>query len=325
MAVTRAQKRKMPSTSSLVAGDAVLGVVGSQTAASLVSGRRSKKLQAGMDTMVSLTKKKARAMSRTSSTASSRKSTATRKSTRSTASSKSRKSTGSRRSTATRKSTGSRRSTASRKSTGSRRKPAAAKKPKVCRPKQGTRTHVYKIKDRSGKVISTRRVRDKYVYETVAVTRKYKSGPRTGRTYTTCVKAGGSAAKNTLGTAGCPRGTTLRAYRQKVPVVRNGVKTHRIVDARRCVKARGQLKDCPANQVVVQKPGVGKICVLPKTAAMRGYPVIKAGTLPVRRRPRAAAGTARKAAPRRRSTTSLVMSLAPLRGMPAPTGTHIRF
>lgn len=54
----RRSPTRSPSTS-LVAG-AVLGEVGSQTAQSLVSGRRSRQLQAGMDTMVSLTRRELR-------------------------------------------------------------------------------------------------------------------------------------------------------------------------------------------------------------------------------------------------------------------------
>jgi hypothetical protein len=53
-----ATRRGTYGNTSMVAADAVLGVVGSQTAASLMSGGRSKKLGAGMATMVSLTKGK---------------------------------------------------------------------------------------------------------------------------------------------------------------------------------------------------------------------------------------------------------------------------
>lgn len=55
--VAKGGKKKQNPSTSLVAG-AVMGAVGSQTAASLASGRKSKKLGAGMATMVSLTRRK---------------------------------------------------------------------------------------------------------------------------------------------------------------------------------------------------------------------------------------------------------------------------
>lgn len=116
-------------------------------------------------------------------------------------------------------------------------------------------------------------------YETVAV----KSASGSIR----CVKAGGQAAKRDLGGAkACPAGKTLKTYTTTVPTADGG---RRQVQATRCVKPTGTMKDCPANQVLVSVPGKGmargydvRRCVLPKTAEKKGFAVIKKGTMPVR-------------------------------------------
>ena len=79
-------------------------------------------------------------------------------------------------------------------------------------------------------------------------------------------------------------------------VPRPGSSAMHKVPARRCVKATGQHKDCPANQVIVSVRQAGHTphgqpydkmvqrCVTPRTAHKKGYAVLRQGTLPVRHR-----------------------------------------
>lgn len=267
---------------SMAAADAIMGVVGSQTAASLMSGRRSKKLGAGMATMVSMTKKKARQMSgtkmptrRTNGSASTllaeRQFMPTIMDSRITA--------------LTRPKRVRKPSTMSGRK---RRMSAAKKKDTVCRPKMG---------------------KDGTLYQTVMKTGTYQTGKRQGRPYNRCVKAGGQAAKDAMGIRGCPVGQVLKTYTTRVPVSRRKGDTRmKTVQAQRCIKAVGAIKNCPSNQVIVQYRQTGRVgpagqkrsydtlakkCVLPATAAKKGYVVLGAGTLPVRSVPR------KPAAPRR--------------------------
>ena len=116
------------------------------------------------------------------------------------------------------------------------------------------------------------------MYETVAV----KSASGSIR----CIKAGGATAKKALGQKACPAGKTLKTYRTTVPTANGG---RRSVNATRCVKAVGEDKDCPANQVLVMANGKGvtknkrvQRCVLPETAAKKGLQIVRRGTLPIR-------------------------------------------
>lgn len=134
----------------------------------------------------------------------------------------------------------------------------AARRAGICLPRTGTR---------NGRP---------YTYETVPVPNK--------RGGISCVKAGGSKAKATLGgVKACPEGKVLKKYRTRVPT---GDGMMRAVEATRCVKAVGAMKDCPTNQVVALVPhpreGDQRRCVLPATASKKGYRVLKAGTLPER-------------------------------------------
>lgn len=139
-----------------------------------------------------------------------------------------------------------------------------------------------------------------YTYETVPMPYTMPDGRRSVK----CVKAGGSAAKQALGQKGCPAGKVIDVSRKEVPVMVKGKFTGQFkeVTSRRCVKAgaAGTQKNCPINQVVVSvlsagqtpptkqnpngKPWTKRVqkCVTPKTAAKKGYSVIRAGTLPIR-------------------------------------------
>jgi len=129
------------------------------------------------------------------------------------------------------------------------------------------------------------------VHETVLVTGRYTTGRRAGKTYSRCVKAGGSTAKE-LGTSkGCPAGKILKSYTTQVPTADGRMKT---VQAKRCVKAVGALKDCAANLVLATKVQDGVTpqgrpyskrvtkCVTPQTASKGGYTVVRQGSLPVK-------------------------------------------
>lgn len=286
---------------SMAAADAIMGVVGSQTAASLMSGRRSKKLGAGMATMVSMTKKKARQMSgtkmptrRTNGSSSTllaeRQFMPTVMDSRITALTRPKRGGGGGRNRRVNWSSSGLPRVYSKPSTmsGRKRRMSAAAKDKVCRPKMG---------------------KDGTLYQTVMKTGTYQTGKRQGRPYSRCVKAGGQSAKDAMGIRGCPVGQVLKTYTTRVPVSRRKGDTRmKTVQAQRCIKAVGAIKNCPSNQVIVQYRQTGRVgpagqkrsydtlakkCVLPATAAKRGYVVLGAGTLPVRSVPR------KPAAPRR--------------------------
>ena len=289
---------------SMAAADAIMGVVGSQTAASLMSGRRSQKLGAGMATMVSMTKKKARKMStyskaptrRTGASASNllleRQFMPTSMDQRVTRVAKrSQKGGGGYHNRRVNWSgtglPGRRRMTsaggAARKRTTAKRTTKRTAAEKVCRPVVG---------------------KDGKAHQTVLKVGTYQTGKRRGLPYHRCVKAGGQAAKEVLGIKGCPTGQTLKTYTTRVPVSRQKGDTRmRQVKAQRCIKAVGAIKNCPANQVIIQYRQKGRVgprgqtkeyntvakkCVLPSTAAKKGYQVLGVGTLPVRRSPRLA-------------------------------------
>lgn len=141
---------------------------------------------------------------------------------------------------------------------------AAARQAGICLPRTGTR---------NGKP---------YTYETVPMKNK--------RGGISCVKAGGSTAKEALGAKACPPGQVIKPYTTRVPVLDRETGTWtgqlRSVSATRCVKAVGDRKDCPTNQVLAVVPhareGPQKRCVLAATAAKKGYQVLKTGSLPQR-------------------------------------------
>jgi hypothetical protein len=128
-----------------------------------------------------------------------------------------------------------------------------------------------------------------------------------------CVKAGGATAKKVLKSdKACPQGKTLAPYTATVPRLRKRADGTREVvgmmtkQTFRCVKAVGDIKDCrqglvlarvphragsvtsPTGKVSSWKAGVSVRCVKPKTAAGKGYEVVRRGTLPAPayRRPR---------------------------------------
>lgn len=108
-----------------------------------------------------------------------------------------------------------------------------------------------------------------------------------------CLKAGGAAAKASLqGSAACPVGKVLKRYTTQVPLVdpyTGRVLEMRTVDATRCVKAVGDLKDCPKGKVLVSVPSRGTTpggvgwrkdvarCMLRRTAMKKGYSFIAGG------------------------------------------------
>lgn len=125
--------------------------------------------------------------------------------------------------------------------------------------------------------------------DTVAVTRN-------GRTR--CVQTGGAVAKQVLGNSrACPPGKVLKEYTQRRGVPRrNGtVASPRTYTFTRCVKAAGDLKNCPGDQVVVFVPSRGvapggrrwakdvKRCMRPTEAAERGFERVRGGRLPIPR------------------------------------------
>lgn len=135
----------------------------------------------------------------------------------------------------------------------------------------------------------------KVLYERVAlpVKRRVTRGSRAGQLVDAvqCVKAGGRAAKRKLQERGCAPGKVLKVY---------------VNGNRRCVKAVGDLKDCPVNLVVGEKVQSGvakrkvrdadgaervvqhpwtkavKRCVKPATATARGYRVLRQGGQPLK-------------------------------------------
>lgn len=129
-------------------------------------------------------------------------------------------------------------------------------------------------------VCTPRRGRDGKMYETVF------AGGR-------CLKAGGAAAKAALpGSAACPVGKVLKRYTTQVPLVdpySGQVLEMRRVPATRCVKAVGDLKDCPKGKVLVSVPSSGTTpggvgwrkdvarCMLRQTAMKKGYNFIAGG------------------------------------------------
>lgn len=172
---------------------------------------------------------------------------------------------------------------------------AALRKQGVCAPKTVTRR---------GKTIT-----EHYVHAVVAGKHR-------------CLKAGGQKAKQVLGAAGCPPGKVLKTVKRRNP------RTGALVNGQQCVKAVGAYKDCPANQVIVSVRASGVVagrpwsrtvqrCVTAKTAAKKGYNVVRAGTLPVppTRRSQGKPRTQRARKPRRVSTTSLLLGPAMSPGM----------
>lgn len=288
----KASMAALPSTSMVVG--AVLGNVGSPTAASLVSKRRSSKLGAGMATMVAMTKDEvSRKRKRTSSGGSAPKRRRTSQSSRKMSARKMSARKMSSRKMSSRKMSSSKTSGGSQcgatcpptakgamrvRLTGSCKCVVpggkAAREAGVCLPRPlRTRTgYMYK----NGSPVT---------YETVAVPN--------GRGGFSCVKAGGSVAKKELGKHGCPPGKTMKTVRLSGGAARDGYRT-----GQRCVKAVGALKDCRENQVLAMVPykggsltnpktgvkstfsaGTSARCVLSKTASKHGYRVIRQGTL----------------------------------------------
>lgn len=254
------------SSSDLLAADAVLGVVGSQTGASLMSGERSRKLDAGMGTLISMTKKEAAMAKRCKQSC---------KPTR----------------------TGNPRIRNKVSCKCLVPSGAAAKAKGICYPRKGS---------------------DGKMHDTVMVQGTYRTGARAGTQYTRCVKAGGQTAKEQLRGDACGTGKVLKKYTTKVPDVygtprADGSYRMRTVQASRCVKAVGAMKDCPANQVIVQAPQRGtlpdgtpystmaKRCVLPATAEKKGYRVLARGTLPVKQYINAVAMSVGSSAPKAKS------------------------
>lgn len=105
-----------------------------------------------------------------------------------------------------------------------------------------------------------------------------------------CVKAGTANAKKALGNAGCPPGKVIKQVRKVNPL------TGEVYFAKQCVKAQGAEKQCPVGQKLVSVPSSGVTpdgkrwsknvikCVSAKTAAAKGYNVLRNGTLPRRAR-----------------------------------------
>lgn len=123
---------------------------------------------------------------------------------------------------------------------------------------------------RAAGVCAPRRGKDGVVRQTVAV-KTLRAGVPVNR----CVVAGGQAARDLLrGNAACPTGKVLKKYMARIP----GSTTK--VPASRCVKARGQYKNCRVGLVIAHSTAVeGRVCVKPETAAARGYKVLGKGTL----------------------------------------------
>lgn len=153
-------------------------------------------------------------------------------------------------------------------------KSAAARKAGVCLPRVG---------------------KDGRRYETVLKKGTYGPGSKMqGKTYHRCVKAGSSTAKAALHTQGCPSGKVLVQAPRKVPQWTGpkgsrrrltGPGATKTVMTQRCIFPRGSkhdsIKDCPMDKVLAQMRG-GKRCVKRSTATAKGYPVVRAGTLPIK-------------------------------------------
>ena len=107
-----------------------------------------------------------------------------------------------------------------------------------------------------------------------------------------CVAAGGSTAKKTLkDDRACPPGKIMKTVRKYSPA------TGKYIDAKQCVKPKGMEKQCKVGQVLVSVPSSGVVpakdgrpakrwsknivkCVTAKTAAQKGYFVLRQGTAP---------------------------------------------
>lgn len=248
-----------------LAVDAIMANVGSQTEASLVSKSRSSKLGAGLPTLVSMTKSKASTMS----------GMAPRK----------------RRQTRTRKPAARRNGQGYKVNWSGSGLPSVGGGGcvKTCPPKRPV-LHKETCKCYANGSAALRKMG-------VCTPRVNKQGKVIETVYAfvdgkhRCLKAGGSTAKAKLsGKDSCPVGKVLKRYTAMVPQKVNGVWTQVARPATRCVKAVGEFKDCPVNQVLVQVPGRGALagksktqrCVLPKTAAKKGYEVVRRGTLPIK-------------------------------------------
>jgi hypothetical protein len=262
----KGKKAAVPS-SSLAVG-ALMAQMGTQTNISMLEKGRSDKLGAGMDTMVEMVKAKVV---------------------------KSGKKSGGKKKSGSKKSGGKKKSGS--KKSGSK---GGSKGSKCGAPCALSKTGMIRVRTTSPPcrclVPNGRAARAEGICPAgkVAVTGVYKSGSRAGLQYTRCIKQGGSTAKRMLGQEGCPPGKVLKEY----------VSASGMVTARRCVKAsaRSGQKNCPANQVIVEVRQSGRTpvlkstrksynydrmvlrCVLPKTAAMKGYRVVGQGTLPVKPR-----------------------------------------
>lgn len=291
----------VPSTTDLAAG--VLGVVGSETAASLVTKPKSDKLGAGMETMVSLTRKKMRKVRgspglRVNWSGDGIPISAKRRS-------RSMGGGGHRnmrvnwsgpglpgRHMSSRRTHSTRASHATKAHCGAPCAPTRKGTPRVRSTTPPCKCLVpHQKAARAAGICTPRRGRDGKVYETVPVLRN-------GRTR--CVKAGGKVAKDHAGPRACPSGKTLITYTTRVPTSRRPGAPTRTVTAQRCVKAVGQHKDCPANQVIVSVRQTGQIrgrpyskmvqrCVrkatFDKDQSRNGpkrFTLVRAGSLPVK-------------------------------------------
>lgn len=98
-----------------------------------------------------------------------------------------------------------------------------------------------------------------------------------------CLKAGGPTAKALLGKAACPPGKVMVRYQARVPASKMPGSRMKAVTASRCVNPTGRyssLKSCTTDKVLAMVPtkaGPQRRCVLPKTAAAKGYSVVRQG------------------------------------------------